>query len=398
MVQLKLVLDTRRQKADGSFPISYRVTQVKKVIYISSGISIQEIYWEIETRSIKKNHPNAVSINTALSKKFYEIQKAILDLTDMAIFSFEHLRDKLDKKPVVTPIVKSFNDYSKEVISSLHAVKRVGNATVYQTAVNQLMKFWGKPNLDFTDIDYNLLDAYRNHLISRGIKINSISNYFRTIRAIYNRAIKAKLVSRDKYPFYDVSIKTEKTVKRAISKDHIKIIEGLNLIPHTQEWHARNYFLLSFYLIGMSFTDMAYLKNTDIINGRVSYRRKKTHKLYNIKLFTQAEDIIRLYYKHGSIYILPILPFDILEETKNCKAIISQWIKTTNKYLNRLISDPLTTYVSRHTWATTAKKLGYSNEMIAEALGHEYGNKVSNIYLDSFDTPLIDEMHKDIIK
>lgn len=45
----------------------------------------------------------------------------------------------------------------------------------------------------------------------------------------------------------------------------------------------------------------------------------------------------------------------------------------------------LTTYVSRHTWATTAKRLGYSNELIAEALGHEYGNKITNIYLDSFD-------------
>jgi integrase len=61
------------------------------------------------------------------------------------------------------------------------------------------------------------------------------------------------------------------------------------------------------------------------------------------------------------------------------------------------IPAPLTTYVARHTFATTAKKLGYSNELIAEALGHEYGNKITNIYLDSFDSVVVDEMHLHVI-
>ena len=76
MVQLKIVLDTRRKKADGSFPIIYRVTDVKKVLNISSGISVQTEYWDSDSRTVKKNHPNAQTINTSLSKKYYEIQKA----------------------------------------------------------------------------------------------------------------------------------------------------------------------------------------------------------------------------------------------------------------------------------------------------------------------------------
>jgi integrase len=79
------------------------------------------------------------------------------------------------------------------------------------------------------------------------------------------------------------------------------------------------------------------------------------------------------------------------------------WIKTTNKYIKRLgqevgIASPLTTYVARHQFATTAKRLGYSNELIAEALGHEYGNKITNIYLDSFDQEVVDDMHWKVIK
>ena len=37
------------------------------------------------------------------------------------------------------------------------------------------------------------------------------------------------------------------------------------------------------------------------------------------------------------------------------------------------------------------------NELIAEALGHEYGNRVTNIYLDAFDVNKLDEMHNKII-
>jgi integrase/recombinase XerD len=36
-------------------------------------------------------------------------------------------------------------------------------------------------------------------------------------------------------------------------------------------------------------------------------------------------------------------------------------------------------------------------ELIAEALGHEYGNKITNTYLDSFDQEVVDEMHKRVI-
>ena len=61
------------------------------------------------------------------------------------------------------------------------------------------------------------------------------------------------------------------------------------------------------------------------------------------------------------------------------------------------INETITTYVARHSWATTAKRLGYSNELIAEAMGHEYGNKITNIYLDNFDQSVIDELNEKVI-
>jgi integrase/recombinase XerD len=211
-----------------------------------------------------------------------------------------------------------------------------------------------------------------------------------------------KVVERSCYPFHDFSIKSEKTAKRAISKDDIIKLKQLNLEANSIAERSLKCFLLSFYLRGISFTDLAYLKQSNIIDGRVVYKRRKTHKNYNVKLFPQAKKMIQQLHIDGGEYLLPILPNHTQEDSLETKKIIRQFIKTTNKYLKRMseqvgLGSPVTTYTSRHSFGTIAKRLGYSNELIAEALGHEYGNKITNIYLDSFDARVLDAMHKHVI-
>jgi integrase len=210
------------------------------------------------------------------------------------------------------------------------------------------------------------------------------------------------VVERSCYPFHDFSIKSEKTAKRAISKDDITKLKQLNLEVNSTAERSLKCFLLSFYLRGISFTDLAYLKQSNIIDGRVVYKRRKTHKNYSIKLFPEAQVMFEQLHVDGSDYLLPILPNNTQEDSIETKKVIRQYIKTTNKYLKRMseqvgLCSPVTTYTSRHSFGTIAKRLGYSNELIAEALGHEYGNKITNIYLDSFDTDVLDTMHKHVI-
>ena len=399
MVQLNLLLDNRRAKSDGTYSIIFRIIQFKTVYTISSGISISKIHWDDKKRQVSQDYANASRINLQLTKKYVAIQSAILQLEDD--FTIEGLKELLDKnhKPISQTTFKAFAD---ELIAQMYSVKRTGNAIVYQTAVNRFLLFCNKPNIKFSEINYSLLDRFSHDLKLQGLKQNSISNYFRSLRAIYNKAIKAKIIDRSLYPFFDIKIKTEKTVKRAILVADIARLSQVIKDDQTPSYKAFKYFLLSFYLIGISFTDMAYLSRKNIIDGRVVYRRRKTHKEYSIKLFPQALAILDLFYQEGSKYLIPILPDYVVEDSLVAKKLIHQWIKTTNKYIKRLgqevgIVSPLTTYVARHTFATTAKRLGYSNELIAEALGHEYGNKITNIYLDSFDQEVVDDMHKRVI-
>jgi integrase len=400
MVKLKTVLDIRRAKSDGTFNILFRITNHKEVKYIPFGISINEAQWDDKSSSLNKSHPNANSINTAISKQFYEIQKALVILENS--YSFSALRAILNPPPETEIEQITFKSFSQNVIDNMITIKRSGGALVYQTAVNRVVEYSSNPSLSFADMDYTFLDGFKNKLLEQGLKKNSVGNYFRSIRALFNKAIKAKVVARDLYPFHEIRIKTEKTAKRALKTEELTKIYHQPTKPNSAERHAANYFFLSFGLRGMSFTDMAYLKTSNLKDGYIVYRRRKTQKLYTIKLHPVAREVFNLYRLPGSRYLLPILPDNIVEDGIEVKKITRQWIKTTNKYLNRIagsceFTNNVTSYVIRHTWATIAKRLGYSNEMIAEALGHEYGNKITNIYLDDFEQNLIDAMNDRVV-
>jgi integrase/recombinase XerD len=168
----------------------------------------------------------------------------------------------------------------------------------------------------------------------------------------------------------------------------------LDLPDHSSIWHVRNWFMLSFYLMGISFVDLSLLKPEDIKNGRISYKRQKTGKQYDIRLVPQALAIIDLYKKQPYGFILPIINRRTKDDEERLR-LIKDRTRLANKYLKRMAEqigtdETITTYTSRHSWATICKKLGFSIEIIAECLGHEYGNKATAVYLDSFDQDVLD--------
>lgn len=275
MVQLRVLLDTRTPKADGTNIIYFRVTERRKVFYLSTGFSLEAKHWDESKNIVKKTYPNAQTINTSITKRYFDIQKAIIELEDEGIFSMDSLKEKLTPKPSQV----TFKQFADEAISELHRKNRVGNAIVYQTGINSIFKFKPNKGLRFTDISSKFVESYTDYLIEKGCKINTVGNYLRTLRAIYNKAIKAKVVDRKYYPFSEIPIRTEKTAKRAYTKEVIKAIEQREL-PNKRMADSRDYYMLSFYLIGMNFTDMAYLTRDNIVEGRVEYRRRKRTSVF----------------------------------------------------------------------------------------------------------------------
>jgi len=397
LVVIKTVLDKRKIKKDDTYPISFRIYHQGKTRMISSKISIHEKFWDEKKKLVKTSHPNNVALNLHLTKQLADIQSELLMANDDKIKSFVKPAPVVKIKEVLKPTVFEF---TKELIIELRLDNKIGNAWVYESTINALKKFHPDTNLYFEQIDFQFLDKYNKHLLRSGVKHNTAFFYMRTLRAFYNKAIKHKIVDRNLYPFHDISLKAEKTKKRAIDKLLIKEILDLELEVASSIWHVRNWFMLSFYLMGISFVDLALLSADNIKNGRISYKRQKTGKQYDIKLAPQAVALIDLYQKQPYGFILPI----INRRTKNDEErlrLIKDRTRLANKYLKRMAGlietdETITTYTSRHSWATICKKLGFSIEIIAESLGHEYGNKTTAVYLDSFDQEVIDDANEKV--
>jgi len=60
------------------------------------------------------------------------------------------------------------------------------------------------------------------------------------------------------------------------------------------------------------------------------------------------------------------------------------------------LEKPLSSYVSRHTWATLALRKGIPVEVISESMGHENEN-TTRIYLASLGQSVVDKANAELI-
>lgn len=399
MAKFKVKLDTRRQLKDGTYPLIIRIHSGSSRRDVNLKTSVcKEEFDEVTQRVIK--HPNKKEINQKITQTLVQLQGTALKIE----LAEEQATAGKIKTTVVRPVVKmDVIQFAQKIVRDLRESNKHGNALFYQYAISALKTYTGRQTIQFSEVSYEFLQKLESKMLAAGLTVNGIAMYMRTIRAIYNRAIKEKLIDRANYPYDSYRIKVEATTKRNISKADIQAMAALEIEKETPMWHSRNYFLLCFNLIGISFADLFTLRRSDIANGRVSYRRKKTHKLYNIRLTDTARELIDYYSSPDRKYILPVIPENMVGDPIKERKQISYGIKNTNKYLKRIAAEVglqqrLSTYWCRHSWANCAKRMGYSNEMIAEAMGHEYGNKVTAIYLDRFEQNVIDAMNEAVCK
>lgn len=401
-ITYKFVLDKRRKKADRTYPLKLRIFQNGIFKEKAIDILIHEDAWQEKQQSISISDIRDKQYNYALNNLKVKIDKLLLlsedsndDLTPIDVLN-KLFNDK------ASPNV-SFKHYSETLIKRLNSANRVGTALAYKDATNSLLNYGGE-NLSFKDISYQFLENYNSIMRSKGVKINAIAAYLRSIRAIYNKAINEEVATTYHYPFKKFKIETEDTISRTLTIKELQNIVGLNLESGSRAWHHRNYFLLSFYLIGINYTDMFTLRADNLVNDTITYRRSKTGKLYKIVLAKPAKELFEYYSMSRSnnnhIYLLPELK--ITDNNIQRKKWMKQVVKNNNKCLSRIcnkcsINKKVTTYFARYTWANLAKQLGYSKDMIAEALGHEYGNKVTGIYLDKYDAEIINKMNINVI-
>ena len=342
--------------------------------------------YTIKNRKTMTNQNSPIEINLTLPNKHQDI-RIVLNGTAMRLVPDD------TKQPGSGMTLRTM---AARINEELKAEGRLRSAEIYRTAVNSFSRFLPDGDIDFRSIDEHLMRRYQTFLNNRNLKHNTIAFYMRVIRAIYRRAVEEGLTA-DRQPFLHVTTTMTQTNKRAISIDTIRRISQLEGLTEKEQL-ARDLFLFSFYTRGMSYVDMAYLTPQNISGGILTYRRRKSRQQLSIRWEPAMQDIVDRHPSSNPDYLLPIIKNSNGHERSQYREsyrVINELLQQIGKRLD--LPEPLTTYVTRHSWASIARTLDAPISVISEGMGHT-SESTTNIYLRTLDTSKLDNLNSSIIR
>lgn len=296
-------------------------------------------------------------------------------------------------------VIDEFNRYANEyslfnfmenLIIKFKQNGKIRISETYTAALNRFKKYHKDEDLMLDCLTSEIMEAYEAWHRDKGNSPNTISFYTRILRAVYNRAVEERIIE-NRNPFRHVYTGVDKTVKRALPLSVIKKIKALDLSLAPSLDYARDMFMMSFYLRGMSFIDMSYLKKSDLKNGSIVYRRRKTGQQLTIGWTPQMQSLIDKYPDNPTQYLLPIIKTVGCNERcayRNAGYNINHNLKKIAEMVGIQIS--VTMYVARHSWASAAKAKGVPLSVISEGMGHD-SETTTQIYLASLDASVVDK-------
>lgn len=312
-----------------------------------------------------------------------------------------------------------FLEYTYAEAERMTQLNRLGTARNYACAARRFSKYLnalGKQDTAFSRLKPPLIRGFEDWLKKEEVGHNTSSAYLRCLHAVYMRAVSEGIASGD--PFVGTYRGVAKTTKRAVTPEDLRTIADYNiksaLYRHYQDngkktdgvlfrqkveklTFARDMFLFCFCARGMTFVDVAYLRKSDIRSGVISYCRRKTRQRLNVKIETDMQTIIDRY-PSATVYQFPILP-DAADERLTYKSYLSAsaYYNDALGELGDLIGIKLTSYISRHSWATIAHQNDVPIAIISQAMGHD-SERTTEIYLKSLSSTRIDQANHTLLQ
>ncbi len=250
------------------------------------------------------------------------------------------------------------------------------------------------------DVDKRWVRAYIKNEEKKGRKPNGIATDIQILKAVYRVAMDNELT--EKFPLHGVTVKKEQTKKRCLGVEQLRAFRDFPL--HGKKAMYRDCFMLGFYLIGINISDLLFLPKSALKNGRITYKRNKTGRLYDIKVEPEAMEIINRHKSKKGDRLLSFLEEGDATITNTFANNLTRNMRTIGPSERHgrhtvvcPIEDEITSYWNRHTWATIAAEIDIPMEIIGRSLGHSiWDRQVTSIYI-KFDTKKIDEANRAVI-
>ena len=289
-------------------------------------------------------------------------------------------------------------------------------ANNYASAAGSFSRFLrtiNKVDISFKKMTSNLVSDYEAWLQTCGLCRNTTSFYIRALQSVYHKAVRQGL-TEDRRPFSDAYRGVARTAKRAIDASEVCQLSTLDIrsallssgdyeegkrlsnMQYQLEF-ARDIFIFCFCARGLTFVDLAHMRKSDITGNLLVYVRRKTKQRIEVQVEPMMQAVIDRYPSQTD-YLLPILT-----KTDNQEAIYQQYRYALSRYnasletLGTMLGGlKLTSYVSRHSWASAARQQNVPLSVISQSMGHD-SEKTTEIYLKSLECNVINKTNHDLL-
>ena len=402
MLTIKAEIKRSELKVDGTYNVKIRFTLDRKVKRLSTNLFVTQ---QDLTKSLKFKEDTSIKREIDRLVLYYREQCLKLQL-DQNHYSLDEIIEFLNGEQEKQQTI-DFIKFSREWIASA----TIKGAPNYTTAINALVRFVGKEELDINLITLDFLEQFKAFLIGerdartkklmqQGKRVTSnrtLSLYLVSIKKLFCEA-KRKFNKKDKNlilipnsPFEDFKIpKQEATRKRAIPADIIKKVWKLPYKDMKKGYKstcrynlAKDCFILSFCLMGINSADL--YNATEMRGNTIIYNRTKTkaRRLDGAKMMVDIPKIVQpLIDKYKDSTGKRLFNFyQYYGDEKTFNKAINSGLKEIGSILE---VDDLEYYAARHSWATIAlNKVGIDKYTVHAALNHiDDSMKVTDIYIE----------------
>lgn len=402
MLTIKAEIKKSELKVDGTYNVKIRFTLDRKVKRLSTNLFITS---KDLTKSLKFKEDTSIKRAIDRLVLYYREQCFKLQL-DQNHYSLDEIIEFLNGEQEKQQTI-DFIKFSREWIAST----TIKGAPNYTTAINALVRFIGKEELDINLITLDFLESFKaflnkereirtKRLMQQGKRVpsnRSLSLYLISIKKLFNEAKKKynkkekNLILIPNSPFMELEIpKQEATRKRAISADIIKKLWKLPYKDMKKGYKstchynlAKDCFILSFCLMGINSADL--YNATEMRGNTIIYNRTKTkaRRLDGAKMMVDIPKIVQpLIDKYKDSTGKRLFNFyQYYGDEKTFNKAINSGLKEIGSILE---VDDLEYYAARHSWATIAlNKVGIDKYIVHAALNHiDDSMKVTDIYIE----------------
>jgi len=378
------VLDRRRQKKSGKFPVKIEVVSRREQRYFPTGIDLRQDDWQRMQRSSRM----MTEEKTMVADKFGRVLSEVSQLMAAGLFTLDALSKRMGKVHVST-----MSESLKAEADRCLQEQRINSYYRYRTTAASIRST--SSDVPLRMVTEAWLREYERRLASTGKSPTTINIYMKTIKSALAKAVDDGHIARHDFPFGKGRYQPPHASRRriALTMPQIQRLMDYKGSQRLEKW--RDMWLFSYLCNGINFKDMLFLRWGDATDGEICFVRSKTAKAYGdgkvirAVLTDKMQDIISRWgnERDGDPDTLLFKEAEGIGEMEKVKAV-RKAVSKCNAALRQLSKElglpHFTTYAARHSFATILQKAGASVSFIQQSLGHS-SVTVTESYLEGFD-------------